>query len=58
MEKKIKEIFGDGKESGLEGGEIDYLHFRESFQKSQLESVRYTLENFKFTKSLSYYIIF
>jgi hypothetical protein len=35
MEAKIKEMFGDIKESGLEGGEIDFSKFWATSQKSQ-----------------------
>ena len=38
MEVKIKEIFGERKDSGLEGGEIGFARFLASFSKSQEET--------------------
>ena len=38
MEVKIREIFGERKDSGLEGGEICFAQFLASFQKSQEET--------------------
>ena len=38
MEVKIREIFGERKDSGLEGGEIGFARFLASFSKSQEET--------------------
>lgn len=41
MEIKLKELFGHNmQETGREGGEINFTQFTDSFEKSQLNSVR------------------
>ena len=42
MEIKLKELFGHNmQETGREGGEINFTQFIDSFEKSQLNTVRY-----------------
>lgn len=41
MESKLRELFGHNmEETGREGGEIDFSQFLDSFEKSQLNTVR------------------
>ena len=41
MESKLKELFGHNmEETGREGGEIDFSKFLDSFERSQLNTVR------------------
>lgn len=49
MEIKLKELFGHNmQETGREGGEINFTQFIDSFEKSQLNTVRHLLHFDKF----------
>lgn len=53
MEIKLKELFGHNmQETGREGGEINFTQFTESFEKSQMNLVRWFLIIFVFTNQI------
>ena len=53
MEIKLKELFGHNmQETGREGGEINFTQFTESFEKSQLNLVRFFSIDSVFTNKI------